>query len=67
MTFLSDHTIYTFDVGQYDKKSALRTFTGHTNGNKFFVRISLSTDDRYVFNNVKQLDTIITQGCIRKY
>lgn len=43
-----DHSIYLFDVGQCQNKSALKTFVGHTNGSKFFVRISLSEDNRYL-------------------
>ena len=46
--YILDHTVYQFDVGQYENKTALSTFVGHTNGNKFFVRISLSADDRQV-------------------
>ena len=43
----ADHSVYLFDVSQYEKKSPIQTFVGHTNGNKFFVKIGLSPDDRY--------------------
>ncbi len=42
-----DHHIYTFDLATYNEKS-LRSFSGFENGCKFFIRMSLSCDDKYL-------------------
>jgi len=43
-----DHTIYTFDVAQCDSTRPEKTFTGHTNGARFYTKLALSADDRYL-------------------
>ena len=43
-----DNTIYCFDVGQRSCIKPEKTFTGHANSHRFYTRISLSVDDRYL-------------------
>lgn len=42
-----DNHIYKFDLAGYNEK-VLNAFSGYENGSKFFIRMSLSCDDRYL-------------------
>ena len=42
-----DNHIYCFDLASYNEKP-LRSFTGFENGNKYFIKMSLSFDDKYL-------------------
>jgi len=44
-----DHTIYAFDIGRCDSVLPIKTFHGgHTNGSRFYTKVSISLDDRYL-------------------
>jgi len=43
-----DHTIYRFDVAQCDNLRPEKEFKGHTNTPRFYTKVSLSLDDRYL-------------------
>ena len=42
-----DNHIYQFDMASYSEK-VVRSFRGYENGCKFFIRMSLSYDDKYL-------------------